>query len=260
MKLFKEYLKNNIITNILMIISSIILVVITKQQTEIIADTFNSLIEHKNLSIFSKNIPIMLILLSCIFFFSFYSNYLRSKCYWEGKQNITMFFLKTVFRKKFSYFIENKGPAISNDVDLISVKISDFYSSMFRLVSRVIESIAFTWVVFKMNIYGAIVCILLIPLVVFFQFIIKGKMTRVIDSMMKEGRETSVITNETLESANNVKVKNEQDYFIKRITEKYAIIHNLSIKNIFYVRFFEILINTIVYIVPAIVLFSMCVV
>lgn len=249
--MLKAYIKNNWFNNMAIIILTIILAIISKNYTENVKDLFDNLITLENLELFNRGFLAIILLLTFMFFIGFYNDYLRNKAYWRGRNNLTIFFLDKIMKKDYSYFVKNKGAAINSDIDLLSVNTSDFYVSMVRLLSKAIEAVVFTLLISRINKIATIICIALLPLIVLTNYKIKEKMDKVINNLMKAGRSCSLLTFEGLSSVNNIKAKRAESYFINKIIGKYKDIHKYSTLNIYYVYFFEIMINAIKYICPA---------
>lgn len=251
MLMLKVYLKNNWFNNIAIIVLTIILAVISKNYTKNVKVLFDKLITLDNLDLFNRGFLTIILLLIFMLFIGFYNDYLRDKAYWTGRNNLTIFFLEKIMKKDYSYFVKNKGAAINSDIDLLSINTSDFYVAMVRLLSKAIEAIVFTLLISSINKIATIICIALLPLIALANYIIKEKMDKVINNLMKAGRSCSLLALEGLSSVNNIKAKREENYFINKIIGKYKDIHKYSTLNIYYVYFFEIMINSIKYICPA---------
>lgn len=99
--MFKVYLKNNIISNALVIILSILTGFVALKISEQVKLIFNEAIVKNNLAIFEQNILFIVLLYIMMFFLNLSNNVLENYINWNGKKNLAMFSLDKLTKTEY---------------------------------------------------------------------------------------------------------------------------------------------------------------
>lgn len=220
--MFKVYLKNNIISNALVIILSILTGFVALKISEQVKLIFNEAIVKNNLAIFEQNILFIVLLYIMMFFLNLSNNVLENYINWNGKKNLAMFSLDKLTKTKYTYFLKNNSASTWTDIGMSADRVASYYSAIFDILSYIIKFSIYAVIIFNVNLYAGIFSLLAIPIIFLTTIGVKKKRTYYYEKMIEESRGLSAISVETLNTIRNIKVKNEYDFFIEKIDKRYT--------------------------------------
>lgn len=257
MRYFKIYLKNNLKSNIELVVLSILLGVVAINLPKVAKVLFNVGILENNKEAFSNNIIKFLGLLVIIFIITFLSGLVGQKSHWTGMTNVKVTLFNKALSNDFNYFIENKPPEIWSDINFIAFRVTKFCKALVIFICKIIEAILVTYAVFKINHLACLILIILVPLVSLSNLWINKKVSKTQNNLIQGGRASGNIGTEVITSVNNIKAKGKYDFFLKKIYDSSKYIHDNLTNNTLLICYWQYVTELIINIAPMIIIYIM---
>ncbi|HOO74420.1 MAG TPA: ABC transporter ATP-binding protein [Tepiditoga sp.] len=255
MNIFKVYFLKNRLNAFGIILLSVFIGITSFGLSEKIKIVFNEGILRNNITTLENNIFILFVIFIILFFLNVFSSVLNNVIQWKGTKNLKLYAMNKIFGSKYDYFLENQPTSIWTELNISSSKVADYYTSVVSIFSKAIEFIVYLLIIININVYAGIFTLLTIPFVYIFTLGVKKKMAFYQNKMLEKSRELSSVSIESLENINNIKVKNENDFFIKIIDKKHTELNNNIIKSAFYENYWSFMTSLINSIAPILVIF-----
>ncbi len=239
MRFFKIYLKGNILFNVLFVLLSLSIGLISFKLTALIKVLYNKGILENKTEIFIKNFSVFIIIILLITIIKFLSHILSYKIHWGGMKNIKVALFSKVLSNDYSYVLESNPSGIWNDINLFSFELSKYYKSVIAFVGKLIECILFTYLVFKLNYLAGGILLVLIPLISLSNLWVNKKVSEVQKRIIQSSKESAVIVNETITSIEVIKTKNLYEFFLCKIEKLTKELHQNLTKNTLLITYWD---------------------
>ena len=156
-------------------------------------------------------------LFAALFLLSLLSEYILHTILWRGEERLKGYFIRRLLRAKSAYFYDKQAPELWSNINMSTQMAAGFFSTLLQAVSTIIMLGFYGAIIFSIDITAGILSLAAIP---FYMLLTKG-VGRNFESMqhgiMANHRELSVVAQEAITNASNVKVKNAYDFFVKRV-------------------------------------------
>lgn len=257
MRYFKIYLKNNLKSNIELIVLSALLGVVAINLPKVAKVLFNVGILENNKEAFSNNIFKFLVILVGIFIITFLSGTIGQKAHWTGMKNIKVTLFNKALSNDFNFFIENKTPEIWSDINFIAFRVTKFCKTLVVFICKIIEALLVTYAVFKINHLACLILIILVPLVSLSNLWINKKVIQTQNNLIQGSRTSSNIGVEIITSVNNIKAKGKYDFFLKKLYDTSKYLHDNMTKNMILIGYWQYVTELIINLAPMIIIYVM---
>lgn len=239
MKYFKIYLKNNYIYNVLVVLLSLMVGIISIKMTSVVKLLYSVGILNNDKEVFLKNFTIFMVIIVGIFLIKFASHIIGYRIHWDGMKNMRVKLFNEVLMNDYSYMIDHNPSGVWNDINLLGLKVAQFYKSIIVFVGKIIECVLFTYLVFKMNYTVGIVLIIIIPIVSLSNIWVNKKVGGIQTKLIQKSRESAVLGNETITSIDIIKTKNLYDFFLDKIQKVDSEIHEALTNNMVLITYWN---------------------
>jgi ABC-type bacteriocin/lantibiotic exporter with double-glycine peptidase domain len=231
MNKFKIYIKNNKLNSIIAFISSILLGILSFVLSEKLKLFFNEGIIENKLNVIEENLFIIFIIFLFVFILNILSSVINNLMNWRGAKNYNVFYAKKLFKTDYNYFLNKTSAAIWTNLNMSSMKVSGFYTSIIYMSTKIIEMTIYFYILIKINIFAGVFTLIAIPLILLTTLGVKNKMSEYQMKMLEKSRELSSTAIESFSSVKNIKVKNAYHFFLEKIRAKNEELNKAVIKS-----------------------------
>lgn len=228
MKICSIYLKENKLNNLLLIILATINMVLAFILAKELKLIYNSFTDEKTMNIFLLKMLYIIFIFVCIFILDLTSETLQNICQYRGVRNIQIYFLKKVLNTDYQYVIKNNSTSMLSEINMVSTNVAAYYTSLVVAISKIGQFIVYTIILFRVNVYAGMLCLLIVPISYLITFPINKKMGLYQEKFLEHSKEFSKLSVDSITSLNNVKAKNSRGFFVKMLEATHdAINHNI---------------------------------
>lgn len=257
MKIFKIYSKDAIIANIYLLVLSIFIGCVAFILTDTINKLYNIGILENNFDVFIHNFIKYIILLFILFFIHLLYGIYDYKAHWQGMKNIKVALLDKILNCDYSIFNSNSAPMLCSDIDLTSFQLAKLYRSIIAFFSKTIECILLSYLVFKISNIAGIVVIIIVPIISLTNIWINKQVNKRQQAIIEGSRVSSQLNIETLNSINNIKVKNKYKFFLNSIEKTIKNLQKNQVINHIFLSYWDLITKFIINVIPLIIIYIM---
>ena len=180
---------------------------------------FNEHIMQQNFA--GMALPLMLTITGflVVFCITLLNTRIRQRFVWSGQSRLIEFYTARLLRAEHKYFIGNEAPAIWSDINMSTQQGANLLGNIAELMTAVISFVFYGIVVFRINVFAGLLTIVAMPLYFLLTMRANKAMMPLQYDVMGQHRQMSVVAQEALANAANVKVNNAYDFFVRRIID-----------------------------------------
>ncbi|HPR97372.1 MAG TPA: ATP-binding cassette domain-containing protein [Thermotogota bacterium] len=190
-----------------------------------------------------------------IFSLSLCSGFLSGRILYNGQLNIRRRMIQRLLYTSFDYFIKNTVGKIWGELLMTTNKVCPFYNAILLLPIDLAEAIVYGVILFQASTVGGCIVLAFIPLIFLTTFYSGKVMTKRSDECLRDYRDVSSWSVETLSMAKMIKTTSSYDFFLDRFTEKHRLFNRSVVKMSTVRGYVDSVQNTIVIIAPLIIVF-----
>ena len=232
MKKYKIYLNKNIKYNIILFLVTVSIGVLSVISISLIKDIINEGIIGKNNVVLHKNMIQIIIIAAVLLLLNLVLPVLKNIAYWKGMTNFIDVMISRVFKADYSkMFIKKESSKLWTDINMSTSYTCMYFDALINMIYRVIKFLIYFSVLISIDFYASITIVIV--------FIINSVFINKIKKKVQYYQQQFLITSQNLSSRiieyinliRNIKAKNKENYFIKRIDKSQHELNNNIIKN-----------------------------
>ena len=154
-----------------------------------------------------------------VFCITLFNTQIRQRFVWSGQSRLIEFYTARLLRAEHKYFVGNEAPAIWSDINMSTQQGANLLGNIAEMMTAVISFVFYGIVVFRINVFAGLLTIVAMPLYFLLTMRANKAMMPLQHDVMAQHRQMSVVAQEALANAANVKAKNAYGFFVRRIID-----------------------------------------
>lgn len=235
---YKIYLHKNLKSNILLFLVTVLIGVLSVYNISLVKDIINEGIIRNNNLLLNEYVIKLVIISIVLLLLKIALPVLKNITYWKGITNFIEVIVSKVFKADYNkMFLKKDNSKLWTDINLSTSFTCMYFDAMINMIYRVIKFLIYFSVIVSIDFYASSIIIIVFAVNSFIIHKIKQKIQYYQQQFLHTSQNLSSRIIEYINLIRNIKAKNKEDYFIKRIDQSQSELNNSIIKSSFIQNF-----------------------
>jgi ABC-type multidrug transport system fused ATPase/permease subunit len=204
---------------ILYIVLTISLGFLVIHSNNMLRNIFNNFLVLQDFEGFVSELALTIGLFTSVFSMQLLSVFLLQKFVWEGQKRLLNQYIKKTLHNDYSFFVKNEAAEVWSNMNMATQGVSNLLGNFMELMALIVGFVFYGIVVFRINFFVGVLTVIVMPIFFLLTVRISKKFMPLQFELMQDHGRMSVVAQESLANAGNVKSKNAYVFFTKRIME-----------------------------------------